>query len=143
MPFPELYTALEQKAVDGRENPVTVIVTSKFYEVQQHITLTRHIYNPQALLISKKFWDKLSEAEKKMLREAAVAATAYQREVSRARETDAIETLKKNGMQVTNLSPAELQRFRAKAQAVIDKRTPSVGSALIDELNAEIAKARK
>jgi TRAP-type transport system periplasmic protein len=143
MPFPELYTALEQKAVDGQENPVTVIVTSKFYEVQQHITLTRHIYNPQALLISKKFWGKLSEAEKKILREATVVATAYQRELSRARESDAIETLKKNGMQVTILSPAELQRFRDKAKAVIDKHTQSVGSALMDELNAEIAKARK
>ncbi len=143
MPFPELYTALEQKAVDGQENPVTVIVTSKFYEVQQHITLTRHIYNPQALLISKKFWDKLSEAENKILREAAVAATAYQRQLSRAKEDDAIETLRKNGMQVTILSPVELQRFRAKAKAVIDKHTQSVGSALVDELNAEIAKARK
>jgi TRAP-type transport system periplasmic protein len=143
MPFPELYTALEQKAVDGQENPVTVIVTSKFYEVQQHITLTRHIYNPQALLISKKFWGKLSEAEKKILREATVVATAYQRELSRARESDAIETLKKNGMQVTILSPVELQRFRDKAKAVIDKHTQSVGSALMDELNAEIAKARK
>lgn len=56
LPFPELYSALEQKAVDGQENPNTTILSSKFAEVQKHITQTRHIYNPQALLVSKKTW---------------------------------------------------------------------------------------
>lgn len=143
MPFPELYAALEQKAVDGQENPATVIVTSKFYEVQKHITLTRHTYNPQALLVSKKFWDTLSSSEQKMLGEAAREATAYQRQLSRGREAESIEALKKNGVQITALSAAELQRFRAKAQPVIDKHAQSVGAALVNELNAEIAKVRK
>ena len=143
MPFPELYSALEQKAVDGQENPVTVIVTSKFYEVQKHITLTRHTYNPQALLVSKNFWDKLTETQRRTLNEAAREATAYQRHVAREREIESIATLKKNGIQVTELSAAELQRFRDKAKPVLDKHSQSVGAALVNELNAEIAKARK
>jgi TRAP-type transport system periplasmic protein len=143
MPFPELYTALEQKAVDGQENPVTVIVTSKFYEVQKHITLTRHTYNPQALLISKKFWDTLSDPEKTILRDAGQEATAYQRQVSRARETESLETLKKAGLQVTELSPSELQRFRDRVKPVIDKHAQTVGLEVVNELNAAIAKARK
>jgi TRAP-type transport system periplasmic protein len=143
MPFPELYPALEQKAVDGQENPATVIVTSKFYEVQKHITLTRHTYNPQALLISGKFWNKLSDAEKKMLQESAREATVYQRQLSRGREAESIETIRKSGVQVTELSPTELQRFRDKAKPVIDKHTQTVGAVLVNELNAEIAKARK
>lgn len=143
MPFPELYAALEQKAVDGQENPVTVIVTSKFYEVQKHITLTRHTYNPQALLVSKKFWDTLAHTEQKILQAAAREATAYQRQVSRGREAESIETLRKNGIQVTELSATELQRFRDKAKPVIEKHTQAVGAALVNELHAEIAKARK
>ena len=143
MPFPELYAALEQKAVDGQENPVTVIATSKFFEVQKFITLTRHTYNPQALLISKKFWESLSESERKILREAALQATTYQRKVSRGQEAEAVEALKKSGMQVTELSAAELQRFRDKAKPVIDKHTQGVGAALVNELNAEITKVRK
>ena len=67
MPFPELYTALEQKAVDGQENPVTTILSSKFNEVQKHLAITRHMYNPQAVIVSKKFWDGLSPAEQKWI----------------------------------------------------------------------------
>jgi tripartite ATP-independent transporter DctP family solute receptor len=71
MPITELYGALEQKAVDGQENPPTVINTSKFNEVQKYLSLTRHMYNPQALLISKKTWDKLSPEERKIIQDAA------------------------------------------------------------------------
>ena len=71
MPFPELYTALEQKTVDGQENPVTLINTSKFNEVQKHLTLTRHIYNPQIVIFSKRVWDRLDADEKKLIEDAA------------------------------------------------------------------------
>ena len=62
MPFPEVYTALEQKVVDGQENPITVIVDSKFQEVQKYLSLTKHIYNPQAVIMSKK---KLGQAQRR------------------------------------------------------------------------------
>ena len=60
MAFPEVYAALEQKAIDGQENPVTVINANKFYEVQKHLAITNHQYNPQAVIVSKKLWDTLS-----------------------------------------------------------------------------------
>ena len=53
MPFTELYTAMEQGAVDGQENPVGLILASKFYEVQKHLVLSRHIYSTWVLLMSK------------------------------------------------------------------------------------------
>ena len=59
MPFTELYTAMEQKAVDGQENPPATILASKFYEVQKHLVLSRHMYSAWVLLISKKTWDGL------------------------------------------------------------------------------------
>ncbi len=142
LPFPELYTALEQKAVDGQENPATVIASAKFFEVQKYLSLTRHIYNPQALIISKKFWDQLSAAEKKVVTDSVTEATAFQRQTSRDREASAIEALKKGGMQVNELAPAEIARFREKVKPVIEKHTASVGPALVGELNAELAKAR-
>ena len=142
LPFPELYTALEQKAVDGQENPATVIASAKLFEVQKYLSLTRHIYNPQALIVSKKFWDPLSAAEKKVLADAAQEAGAFQRQTSREREASAIETLKKGGMQVNELAPAEIARLRDKVKPVVDKHSASVGAALVAELNAEINKAR-
>lgn len=143
MPFPEVYPALEQKAIDGQENPVTTIRSSKFAEVQKYLTLTRHIYNPQALIIGKKFWDGLSATEKKIITDASAEATKFQRQVSRSQADGALDELKKAGMQVTEFSAAETQRLRDKVRPVVEKHTALVGKAVIDELYAEIAKARK
>ncbi|RYF78638.1 MAG: TRAP transporter substrate-binding protein [Comamonadaceae bacterium] len=143
MPFPELYPALEQRVVDGQENPNTVILSSRFVEVQKHLTETRHIYNPQALIISKKFWDTLSADEKKIIDDAASEATTYQREVSRSAADSALAALKKAGITVTELPPVEVEKLRQKVKPVIDKYTASVGEATVKELMAEVAKVRK
>jgi tripartite ATP-independent transporter DctP family solute receptor len=143
MPFTELYPALETHAVDGQDNPVTVIYNSKLYEVQKYLSLTRHTYNPQVLLISKKFWEKLSPAEQKLISESAAEATVYQRKVSLEREAGALEALKKAGMQVNELSPAEVARIRDKVKPVIEKASQNIGEAVLSDLNAAIASARK
>lgn len=143
MPFPEVYPALEQKAIDGQENPFTLIRTSKFYEVQKHLAVTRHVYNPQALLVSRKLWDTLSADEKRIFTDAAAEATAYQRQLSRSQADEALAELKKLGMQVTEFSAAELQRLRDKVKPVVDKHAASVGEATVKEVYAELAKVRK
>ena len=71
MPFTELYTALETKAVDGQENPFVSIEVTKFYEVQKYASNTRHAYSPLLVLVSKRFWDQLSADERKILQDAA------------------------------------------------------------------------
>jgi tripartite ATP-independent transporter DctP family solute receptor len=143
MPFPELYPALEQKAVDGQENPVTTIRSSKFAEVQKHLAITRHVYNPQAVLFSKKTWDSMSAAEKKIITDAMAEATAFQRKLSRAQSDEALAELKKAGMQVTEFSPAEMQRLRDKVKPVVDKHAAKVGEDTVKEVYAELAKLRK
>jgi len=143
MPFPELYPALEQRVVDGQENPNTVIASSRFAEVQKHLTQTRHIYNPQALIISKRFWDTLGAQEKKIIEDAAAEATVFQRQVSRGAADGALEALKKAGITVAELPPAEVAKLREKVRPVIDKYTASVGEATVKELMAEIDKVRK
>ena len=141
--FPELYAALEQKAIDGQENPVSVILANKFAEVQKHLAITNHQYNPQSMIFSKKVWDTLSADEKKVLQDSALEASKYQRQVSREASSTTIDALKKAGMQVTEFSPAETAKLRDKMKPVIAKHAAIVGEATVNELQAELSKVRK
>jgi len=143
LPFPELYAALEQKAVDGQENPVATIKGAKLYEVQKYLTLSNHQYNPQSVVVSKKFWDTLSDAEKKALQEAAAESAVYQRTQSRASLQSGLEDLRKAGMQVDELPPAEIAKLREKMRPVIDKHSASVGADTVKAMMAALAQARK
>lgn len=143
LPFPEVYAALEQKAIDGQENPVTVINANKFFEVQKFAAITNHQYNPQSVMISKKFWDTLSAAEKAIVQEAAVEAGKYQREQARGQVAAALDNMKKNGMQVTEFPAAEVIKFAQKMQPVISKHAATVGEATVNELLAELARVRR
>ena len=143
LPFPEVYAALEQKAIDGQENPISVIAANKFWEVQKNIALTNHQYNPQSVIFSKKVWDTLTPAEKKLIDEAADEAAKGQREASRAAVAANLELLKKNGMTVTQFPPAEVAKLREKMKPVIAQFSASVGEATVNEMMAELAKLRK
>lgn len=141
--FPEVYAGLEQGAIDGQENPVTVIAANKLYEVQKHLVLTNHQYNPQSVVISKKFWDTLSVAEKKIIADAATESSTYERLQARDQAKTALDTIKKAGVQVTELSPAEMEKMRDKMRPVVAKYAVAVGQDVVKELQDELAKARK
>ena len=143
MPFPELYTALEQKAVDGQENPYSTVDSAKFYEVQKYLSVTKHKYSPLVLIFSKKFWDQLSGDEKKVLQDAAGEAAVYQRKTNRELNAKYLESLKKAGMQVNEIPASEVDRMRAKVQPVVDKFSKQIGGTLVKDLYGEIEKARK
>lgn len=143
LPFPELYAALEQKAVDGQENPVATIWGAKLQEVQKYMTLTNHQYNPQSVVISKKFWDTLSADEKKILQDAATESSKFQRQQARASVASTIDNLKKAGMTINELPPAELSKLVEKMKPVITKHAANVGEGTVSDLLAELAKARK
>jgi tripartite ATP-independent transporter DctP family solute receptor len=143
LPFSELFTALETKTVDGQENPVNTIQSSKFYEVQKYLSITKHVYSPWIVLASKKWWDGLSADEKKALNEAAVASRDFERKDSREASVKAIDFLKEKGMQVSVVSDAELARMREKAKPAFDKFAAEGGADVIKEMQAEIAKVRK
>jgi len=143
MPFPEVYGGLEQKAIDGQENPISVIAANKFWEVQKHIVLSNHQYNPQSVIMSKKVWDSLTPAERKLIDDAADEAAKTQRAESRAAVAANLDLLKKNGMTVTQLPPAEVAKLREKMKPVIAKYSANVGDATVNEMMAELAKLRK
>ncbi len=142
LPWPEVYAALEQGAVDGQENPVATINGAKLYEVQKHLALTGHQYNPQSVVISKKFWDTLNAAEKKILSDAAAESAKFQRTTARTLEASLLDNLKKNGMQVTTLPASEMAILREKMKPVIAKHGEPI-AATVSELQAELAKLRK
>ncbi len=141
--FTELFAAMETRAVDGQENPVSVILANKFAEVQKHLALTNHQYNPQSVIVSKRFWDTLGAPEKQLLQDAAIEAGRYQRQVSREQNAGQLDQLKKAGMQVTELPPAEVAKLREKMKPVIDKYASTVGDTTVRDLMAELAKVRK
>ncbi|MBE7367836.1 TRAP transporter substrate-binding protein [Ramlibacter pallidus] len=143
LPFPELYAALEQKAVDGQENPVATIKGAKLFEVQKFMTLTNHQYNPQSIVISKKFWDTLSPADRKVLQDAATESIGYQRTQSRAALQSGLEDLKKGGLQVNELPAAEVNKLREKMKPVIAKHSATVGEATVQTMMAELARLRR
>jgi TRAP-type transport system periplasmic protein len=142
LPFTELYSALEQRVVDGQENPVAVIAFAKFNEVQKYLSLTRHTYGAQSFMISKKTWDKLSPEAQKVITDAAAETKVYQRQISRELNEKELEGLKAKGMQINELAPQEVARMREKLQPVVAKYSPQFGEPLINELYGELAKLR-
>ena len=110
MAFPEVFGALQQGTVDGQENPIPVILASKFSQVQKHLSLTGHVYSPALLLTSPRLMNKLSEADKKVFYEAAKKAAVAQRKKVNDDEASGIAQLEKEGMTV--VSKVDGQGFR-------------------------------
>ncbi len=100
MAFPELFTALQQGTVDGQENPIPVILASKFSQVQKYLSLTGHVYSPAALIISPKVWNSLSPADQQAFSAAAKKGAIAQRKKVNDDEDTGIAQLEKEGMQV-------------------------------------------
>jgi TRAP-type transport system periplasmic protein len=142
MPFAELYVALDSKAVDGQENPYAVIRSNKFYEVQQYLSATNHVYGANILLVGKRFWDRLSPTEKRLMSEAADESRAYQREVSRAAALSAIAELQAKGMRFNELAPAERARMVAVARIVTDRFAATYDPSILGLYNTELARTR-
>lgn len=142
MPIPELYSALETKAVDGQENPYAAVEAIKFNEVQKYASATLHAYNPLVTIFSKKTWDRLSPEERKIIQDASNEAGVYERKVSREANEKSVASLRAKGMQINAVAPQEIVRMRDKVKAVTDKYVREGGDALAAEMYAEINKVR-
>ena len=143
MNFGELYTALENKTVDGQENPYTVILSNKFYEVQKFVSATNHAYTQNILLVSKKFWDKLSSEEQKMMREAVAETRDYQREQTRIQTDKALAELKAKGMTFNEIAPAEYARMQQATKAVAERFSADFDQGKVELFNSELERIRK
>jgi tripartite ATP-independent transporter DctP family solute receptor len=116
--FAELYVALQQGVVDGQENPLMNIHASKLYEVNKFISLTGHKYEMTPLLISKRTWDRLNDADRKVLQEAAAEATQMQRKLSKESDDRLLVDLKAKGVQINTVDKTPF----AKATSNVDDK---------------------
>jgi tripartite ATP-independent transporter DctP family solute receptor len=113
--FPELYLALSQKVVDGEENPIAVIYFMKFYEVQKHLALTRHIYNNMIHTVSAAAWAKLNGGQQAIFREESTAAGDLMRKMIADQEEDQVKKIETAGMLVTRPNAAPFRALMGPA----------------------------
>lgn len=133
MAFPEVFTALQQGTVDGQENPLSVIMSSKFDQVQKYMSLTGHVYSPAVILMNKAAFDKLSAADKQVFMDAAKAAVKANR--ARVAEDDAkgVAELRAKGMQIVDVDKAKFVAALSVVNADFEKQ---FGKANIDKIRA-------
>jgi len=140
--FTELYTALESKALDGAESTYSTIQTSKFHEVQKYLSATKHIYSPAVVLVSKRFWDRLSAAEKKVYQEACHEAAAYQRRTNRESDPQMLAQMQKEGVVFNEIPASERQQMREKVRPVVEKHAEAIGTGLYAEVSSQLERIR-
>lgn len=142
MAFPEVYPALEIRALDGYEHPVVDMFANKMFEVQKHLTITNHVYTPVALLASKKWWSSLTPEQQKIVQKVADDTRTFQRSEELRQAGDVVSQLKAKGMSVTEMPAAELDKIRAAVQPVIDKNTETIGTEFAQSFYGELKKFR-
>lgn len=137
--FPELYLALSQKVVDGEENPIAVIYFNKYYEVQKHLALTRHIYNNMIHTVGVRTWKKLTPAQQTIFREESAVAGDMMRKQIQDDEADQIKKLEADGMQVTK---PDLAPFRALMEPAYKRIADYAGAENVKTFRAMVDKMR-
>ncbi|MBN7787068.1 DctP family TRAP transporter solute-binding subunit [Ponticoccus gilvus] len=142
MAFGEVFTALETGAVDGQENPLPLIEATKFYEVQKYLTLTRHAYSPNPVLVNRGVWEGLNADEQALIRSCAESARDAQIERSRAAVGESAEKLTAEGMEIAEMPAEEMAKLRDLVAPVYETSMDSVGKENFDRLTAELAKIR-
>lgn len=142
IPFPELYTALEQKAVDGQETALSTIDTANLAEVQRFLSNTRIVYDPLVVLISKKTWDRMNTDEQKIVVDSAKEATAYERKTNREREAAMLSVSPAKGMAVNDVAAGERDRIRDHLKPVTEKYSKLIDPTVLAEFMSEVTKAR-
>ncbi len=142
MPFSEVFTAMQQKTIDGQENPIPTIYLSKFYEVQKYTTLTGHIYSPFIFLINKKLFDSFPAEDQKVFLEGAAVTSKFERELNRKQNVELVDKLRAAGMTVTVLTPDQIKAFQDAAKPVYDEWVPKIGKDLVAEFQAAVASAK-
>lgn len=138
--FPELYLALSQKVVDGEENPIAVIYFNKFYEVQKHLAITRHIYNNMIHTVGTNSWKKLTPGQQAIFREESTSSGELMRKLIADAESDQIDKLQQAGVQVTR---PDLAPFRAKMEPAYKRIADYAGEDNVKKFRDIVEKFRK
>jgi len=143
MPINEVFGALEMHAIDGQENPISLIATQRYNEVQDYLTVSEHIYTAYVLLMSKKTWDSLDDTQRAQVRKAAEQARSEQRQLARQANSEKLAELKASGMQVNTLTDEQRQRFVDQAKVVTEQVRGSFDADFLRAWQAELQRVRE
>ncbi|WP_305073654.1 TRAP transporter substrate-binding protein [Propionivibrio sp.] len=130
----ELFTGLQTKVVDGQENPLGQIYTSRFYEVQKYATLSGHTYSPEAVVFSLASWKKIPAKYQEEILKASAEAKKFNRELSAKMDKEYVGKLEEKGMTVTKLTPQQIAAFQEKMMPVWDLFADKIGKDLIQKI---------
>jgi tripartite ATP-independent transporter DctP family solute receptor len=139
MDVKELYSALEQRVVDGQENPYSVIAANRYSEVQKYLSNTGHFFDLIAVVASKKAFEQLKPEYQKAVREAMASTIAYQRKLAAEEEAKQLAELKAK-MTFTEITPAEREQMRKATLPVIEHVKKRAGADLVNQVLTEAAK---
>lgn len=140
IPFGELYTALQQKVVDGQENPVATIYSMKYYEVQKYLSLTGHTYEPAIVLANPKWFNGLDPKHQAILKEAAMEAAVIQRQKLADMDKERLEVIKNAGVEVEENPDKEA--FAKITEDLYKVLADSVPEELVMKIKEEVAKVK-
>ncbi|WP_342513817.1 TRAP transporter substrate-binding protein [Sporosarcina sp. FSL K6-1522] len=125
--YGEIFTSLQQGTIDGVQTTTPLINADKFYEVSNHLTLTRHFPLPHIMMVNKVFYDGLTDELKAVVDKAAEEQIKYARQLATEAEKSAIKNMKEKGVNIVELTPEELELFKETVQSAIDKNIDKVG----------------
>ena len=134
MSFPELFGALQQGTVDGQENPIPVIVASKFGQVQKYLTMTGHIYSPALFIVSPQFFNALGAADKKIFADAAQKAAVAMRKRVNEVEAGGVNDLRAQGVAV--VAEVDKARFQAALAPAYAEYAKKFGAGILDRIKS-------
>ena len=141
MNFGEVYSALQQGVIDGQENPLAIITSQRFYEVQKYLSTTGHVFAVYMPVMSKPFYDSLSAEHQQLVKGSMAAARAYQAELVTAEDAAQLEQIRAAGVEVLELTADQRQAFADKTESVRLQYRDEVGAEAYDAWVAAVAAA--
>jgi tripartite ATP-independent transporter DctP family solute receptor len=132
MPWGEVFTAVQQKVIDGLEIPIPVIYANKYYEVTKYLSLSGHTYSPLIIMCSEKRWKKFSAEEKAMVKKAAAEALTFQRNKSKEIISDTLNKIKAKGMIVNDIP--DKKPFQDAVVPLYKKFEGEIGKDVLDAI---------
>lgn len=141
MNFGEVYSALQQGVIDGQENPIAIIHSQRFYEVQKFMSLTGHVFTFYIPVVSKDFWNTLSSEDQQIFLDAMKMAQDYQQELVNAEDSQQLADIESFGVTVTKLTPAEISKFKDLTESVREKYRKSMADGVYDDWMKAISDA--
>lgn len=138
MSFGEVFPALQSGTIDGGTSPIPLIYSSKFYDVSKHISINNFTFEAIGFIVGGSFWNSLNADQKKLVQQAARDAMAFQREEAMKEDVKLMDEMKKAGVTMTVLTPAEVALFREKVQPTYTEFSPKIGESFMKQVEAEV-----